>query len=255
MLDFNFKCLNSLKKGKADMLKRKSEGGVLGMPITQGRQLTRKGENELRKVVWLIIIFASLSLLLFSSKKKDLKKENWFIHPNFKEFQPGVIAVVPMINMSLEKDVGKILQKQVYDRLHSKGYQRISAEKVEGAMKKLGIQTPELLAGISYMRLGKELNCDAVIQGEVNQSGTQHKGVYDSIVVTISLRLVDCQTGKILWQGEQWRAAHRQWQADPLNLVINLIAHEKGSRKKKNCLACPGDAANITRGEGIGNNW
>jgi outer membrane protein OmpA-like peptidoglycan-associated protein len=207
--------------------------GCFGMPITQRRQLTRKGENELKKIVWLTIIFASLSLLLFGTKKKDLKKENWFIHPNFKEFQPGVIAVVPMINMSLEKDVGKILQKQVYDRLHSKGYQRISAEKVEEAMKKLGIQTPELLAGISYMRLGKELNCDAVIQGEVNQSGTQHKGVYDSIVVTISLRLVDCQTGKILWQGEQWRTAHRQWQADPLNLVINLIAHEKGSRKKR----------------------
>jgi outer membrane protein OmpA-like peptidoglycan-associated protein len=187
----------------------------------------------LKKIIWLTIIFASLSLLLFSSKKKDIKKENWFIHPNFKEFQPGVIAVVPMINMSLEKDVGKILQKQVYDRLHAKGYQRISAEKVDGAMKKLGIQTPELLAGISYMRLGKELNCDAVIQGEVNQSGTQHKGVYDSIVVSISLRLVDCQTGKILWQGEQWRAAHRQWQADPLNLVINLISHEKGSRKKR----------------------
>jgi outer membrane protein OmpA-like peptidoglycan-associated protein len=229
----DFKRLNSLIEGKAGMLQKKSEGDVSGVSIIQGRKLTRKGGNELKRIAWLTIIFMFLSLLLSSSKQKDIKKENWFVHPNFKELQPGVIAVVPMINMSLEKDVGKILQKQVYDSLQSKGYQRISAEVVDKAMKKLGIQTPEMLAGISYMRLGKELNCDAVIQGEVNQSGTQHKGVYDSIVVTISLRLVDCKTGKILWQGEQWRTAHRQWQADPLNLVINLIAHEKGNRKKR----------------------
>lgn len=187
----------------------------------------------MKKIAWLIWVFCALPLLLFGGNRKDLSKENWMIHSNFKEYQPGTIAVVPMINMSLEKNLGKMLQKEVYDRLQSKGYQRIAAELVDRAMKELGIQTPELLSGISYKRLGKKLKCDAVIQGEVNQSGTQHKGVYDSIVVSISLRLVDCHTGMILWQGEQWRTAHRQWQADPLNLLINLIAHEKANRKKR----------------------
>jgi outer membrane protein OmpA-like peptidoglycan-associated protein len=165
--------------------------------------------------------------------QKDLDKEAWMVVPDFAEARPRVVAVVPMINMSLEARIGESLQEEVYKRLQSKGYQKIEAGRVGQVMKNLGIQTPEMLSGISYQRLGRELNCQAVIQGQVNQSGTQHKGVYDAVVVSCSLQMIDCGTGRVLWRAEQFRTAHRQWQADPLNALINLISHEKTDRRSR----------------------
>jgi outer membrane protein OmpA-like peptidoglycan-associated protein len=178
-----------------------------------------------------------LSLLLFfsllNSQSKDIDKENWEISPQFGQLCPKVIAVVPMINMSLEEGVSEALQDEVYKRLQALGYRKIAAERVAQIMEQLGIQTPEQLAGISYKKIGAELNCDAVIQGQVNQSGTQHQGVYDAVVVSVSLQLVHCETGSVLWRCEQWRTAHRQWQIDPFNFVINLISHENASREER----------------------
>ena len=166
------------------------------------------------------------------------EKELWQLSPDYEVMKPKVIAVVPMDNFSLEPNVEKALYQEVYERLKIKGYMRISVEKVDAVMRELGIQTPGQLAGISLSRLGQKLKCEAVLMGQIEQSGTIHTGVYDAVAVSCSLRLVDCATGRMLWQTEQWRAAHRQWQVDPINLFINVAAHEKASREKRvACLA------------------
>jgi hypothetical protein len=174
------------------------------------------------------ILFASAAVADDRSEK-----EIWQLCPEYEAIKPKVIAVVPMDNFSLEPEVEKALYQEVYERLRVKGYMRIAAEQVDGVMKKLGIQTPGQLAGISLNRLGEELKCDAVLMGQIEQSGAIHTGLYDAVTVSCSLRLVDCASGRMLWQTEQWRAAHRQWQVDPINLFINVAAHETASREKR----------------------
>lgn len=165
-----------------------------------------------------------------SFQQKNLSKETFEIAPNFRELEPRAVAVVPMINMTLDPEASAILHNAVYERLQAKGYQKIDAARVGEVMKRLGIQTPEMLSGISYQRLGRELKCDAVIQGEVNQYGTQNQGVYSSVQVSCSLRMVHTATGKVLWYCEQFRAAHRQWQFDPFNFLINAAEHASASK-------------------------
>lgn len=138
-----------------------------------------------------------------------------------------------MDNFSLEPNVEKALHKEVYDSLQAKGYMKISVEKVYDVMNRLGIQTPGQLAGISPSRLGSELNCDAVLMGKVEQSAAIHQGIYDAVVVSCSLSLMDCPSGTVLWQTEQWRTAHRQWAVDPINLFINFLSHENTSREER----------------------
>ncbi|MFO8111955.1 MAG: DUF799 family lipoprotein [Desulfosalsimonadaceae bacterium] len=160
-------------------------------------------------------------------------RESWWLAQDFGEYAPARIAVLPMENLSLEPDVEKALYGEVYDRLTAKGYIKIAVEEVRSVMDALGIQTAGQLAGISPSRLGELLHCDGVIKGRVDQSGTVHMGVYDALVVSISLQLVHCRTGKTLWTTEQWRAAHRQWHADPFNLLLSFAAHETASRKQR----------------------
>jgi hypothetical protein len=164
------------------------------------------------------------------SLQKSLAQEFWEVHPDFATIAPQVVAVMPMTNMTVDLEASRVLQNAVYERLQAKGYRRIDAGTVAAVMARLGIQTPEMLSGVSTRRLGTELRADAVIQGEVNQSGTQHAGVYDAVVVSCSLRLVLCKTGQVLWSADQWRTAHRQFQADPFNFIINMVSHEGASR-------------------------
>ena len=160
-------------------------------------------------------------------------KEIWWLAKDFDEFAPSRIAVLPMENFSYEPGVEKALYDSVYTRLTAKGYIKISVEKVRSDLNALGIQVAGQLAGISPQRLGEILKCDAIMRGRVDQSGAIHAGVYDALVVSISLQLVDCKTGEALWSTEQWRAAHRQWSADPINLLLNIADHETGSRKQR----------------------
>lgn len=160
-------------------------------------------------------------------------KESWWLAEDFREFAPSRIAVLPMENLSLEPGVEDALYNSVYERLTAKGYIKIAVAEVRSVMRELGIQTPGQLAGISPARLGQVLQCDAVMKGRIDQSGAIHAGVYDALVVSISLQLVDCRTGKALWTTEQWRAAHRQWAGDPINLLLNFASHETGSREQR----------------------
>lgn len=160
-------------------------------------------------------------------------REEWWLAPDFDQAKPTVIAVLPMINLSLESETSGFLHRAVYDRLQAMGYRKTADSSVNDVMTRLGVQVPEQLAGISYERLGHELKCDAVLQGQVTQSAAQHTGIYDAVVVSCSLQLVACPSGKVLWRCEQWRTAHRQWHLDPLNMLISAIAHEQSNREER----------------------
>ena len=160
-------------------------------------------------------------------------KENWTVHPDFAAQGVKTIAVVPMDNLSLDANIEEVLYSEVYERLQAKGYMKISTAHLKSVMKKLGITTPGQLAGISLKRLGEELKSDAILVGQIEQSGTIHAGIYDAVVVSCSLKLIYCANGLVLWQTEQWRTAHRQWILDPLNMLINIVSHESASREKR----------------------
>lgn len=179
----------------------------------------------------ILIVWLSLATASPARSKED--QEFWEVHPQYEKYAPDVVAVLPMDNFSLEPELEDVLYSEVYQRLQSKGYRRVSVEAVQKIMDKLGIQTPGQLQGISLERLCSKLNTEAVLLGQVDQSASIHQGVFDAVVVSCSLRLTHCESGQLLWRSEQWRTAHRQWQIDPFNAIINLMAHSSASRSDR----------------------
>lgn len=176
-------------------------------------------------------LFLCASGPAFAGEKQD--EEYWEIHPDYAKYTPDVIAVLPMDNLTLEPELETFLYDSVYEQLQTKGYRRISVDKVKKVMNDLGVQTSGQLQGFSMKRLSEVLNTEAVFMGQVDQSASIHEGVYDAIVVSCSLRLIDCKTGTVLWKSEQWRTAHRQWQLDPFNALLNLAAHAGANRSAR----------------------
>ena len=196
--------------------------------------LPRPG-HIVNRVLTLLCCTAFLSLCVagsaFAAEKQD--EEYWEVHPDYAKYTPNVIAVLPMDNLTLEPELETFLYNSVYEQLQTKGYRRISVEKVRKIMDDLGVQTSGQLQGFSMKRLSEVLNTEAVFMGQVDQSASIHEGVYDAIVVSCSLRLIDCKTGTVLWKSEQWRTAHRQWQLDPFNALLNLAAHAGADRSAR----------------------
>jgi hypothetical protein len=180
-----------------------------------------------------IIILSISTLSSANADNPENQKDFHFIHPQYAKVKPRVIAVLPMDNLSLEPLVEKALEKTVYEKLIAKGYQRTSPDMVRATMKEFGIQTPGQLAGIPLPKLKEKLGCDALLMGQIEQSGTIHAGLYDAVVASCSLRLVDAASGNVLWRTEQWRSAHRQWQLDPINALLNVVGHEGDSREDR----------------------
>jgi hypothetical protein len=178
-------------------------------------------------------LLAALAFVAGSSLAQGPESESWTVHPGFERMRPTTIAVLPMDNLSLEPGVEEALYQAVYARLAAKGYSKISADHVGGVMKRLGVTIPGLLSGFSPQRLGTELQADALLFGQIEQSARINVVAYDAIVVSCSLRLVHAQTGTILWQAEQWRAAKRQWQLDPVNALLNAMLHSTASREDR----------------------
>jgi hypothetical protein len=179
------------------------------------------------------VLAALLLIAAFSARAVDPEKEEWQVHKDFEQMRPMRIAVLPMDNLSLEPGVEEALYKAVYDRLAVKGYTKISADHVKEVMNKLGVTVPGLLAGISVKRLGEELQADGLLFGQIEQSARINQVVYDAIVVSCSLRLVQVESGTTLWYAQQWRAAKRQWQLDPVNAMLNTVMHSTASREDR----------------------
>jgi hypothetical protein len=160
-------------------------------------------------------------------------REEWSVDPHFDSYNIVTIAVMPMDNFSLEPLLEESLQTAVSRNLEKQSYRLVPPATVTKVMQDLGIKTPGQLAGIKSERLKKLLKADALLYGQVDQSAAIHAGAFDALVVSCSLRLVDAQSGNIIWKADQWRAAKRQWQLDPINMLVNLAVHEKASRAER----------------------
>ena len=194
-------------------------------------QRSREPKSKMKRAAILTILL--LLSAMHSWAAEPQQRETWWVHADFDQLRPNVIAVLPMDNLSLEPGLETILYGEVYDRLSEKGYQKISVQHVRKVMAELGIQTPGQLSAISNNRLKQLLRCDAVLSGRIDQSSHLHSGVYDAFVVSLSLQLRDLDSGLVIWHTEQWRAAHRQWQLDPVNALLNFAMHDGASREKR----------------------
>ncbi len=180
-------------------------------------------------------IFLTALLIFFSFEMSTWAKsgEEYWTIPNYDKFSPTTIAVMPFDNFSLDPDVEISLNEEVYNRLAEKGYVRVLDLNVREIMGQLGVKFAGQLEAFSSESLARHLHCDGILLGQIDQSAHINQVGYDAVVVSCSLRLKDLRSGKILWRADQWRTAHRQWQLDPLNALLNFTTHKMASRKER----------------------
>lgn len=119
--------------------------------------------------------------------------------PRFQELKPATIAVMPVMNETVDLDAPKEFLSLVRRELSSKGYRLTDQSIIDERLNEEGIFIAEEARSIPDAELGKIFSADAIMYTTVTSWETVYLGVYASVTVGARFQLVDAKTSEILW--------------------------------------------------------
>ncbi|MDY6842981.1 MAG: CsgG/HfaB family protein [Thermodesulfobacteriota bacterium] len=111
------------------------------------------------------------------------------------------VAILPFVNLTNDKFAGDKVRDIVTTEVLSRGFfdvvewgevSRVLGEESKGLSTEIDKETAK--------RIGKRLQIQAIILGTVEEYGTSRGGGRSSPEVAISIRMIDINSSKILWQ-------------------------------------------------------
>ena len=141
-----------------------------------------------------------------------------------KQGQSGVLKIAVMPLKAATDLIGSSVSDMVVtELLRTQKYQLVE----RGQMAKVMNEAELAMAGVSEAKAveaAKLLGAEAVVIGTVDEYGTQMKGGSSFPVVALSIRLIDCATGKIVWSADLAKISSRV--DTPLSTHARDVVHE-----------------------------
>ena len=119
------------------------------------------------------------------------------------EFHPGTfrrVAVLPFQNQSTDLTGPGMLRRMVHERLAGAGWTLAPMNEVDAGLQDLGITDGGQLSAVSHAELGRRLDVDALVYGDVEEFSFQNVGIYLKREVRLRLKLFRAQDGTKLWE-------------------------------------------------------
>jgi len=111
--------------------------------------------------------------------------------------------ILPMDNHTVDLDGPDHVRYWFDRRLHEKkGYTTLPLQTIDEVLLKLGIQDGGQLPAVGWKKLGQELDCDALIYGDLLEFTYQTTGFLNVRKVRARYKMVDARTGETLWEAE-----------------------------------------------------
>lgn len=147
------------------------------------------------------------------------------VDPVMKENPPRTVAVLPFDNKTTKEDAFEVVRKSFYNHFSSLNFIDRELFKVDEILQRKGLDSPEKLNAAKPQELGKLLNVDAVVYGEITHYDRLYLALYSQVTVGAKLKMVDVKTGKSLWTAED-KASKRTGgiSASPVGLVLTAIS-------------------------------
>ncbi|HEX5133208.1 MAG TPA: GNA1162 family protein [Candidatus Krumholzibacteria bacterium] len=126
---------------------------------------------------------------------------------NVDGVQPGdTVAVLPLVNLSQQQNAPDVVFNAVFvELLEIADYAVVDPGLVQDMVLRLRLRLTDRLPLETLQQIGQELGCRYVLEGTVNAYGMVNDGpdAYPSVAVT--MRMVRCADGRIVWAGSHAR--------------------------------------------------
>jgi len=140
------------------------------------------------------------------------------------------IVILPLQNATMERSLSYYFRQRIALVLRAKGYNIIDFDKVDNALRELGVQSSEQIGLVNFKTLSKLTSADAILSGIVETGTKQNLAIYSSYSFTGSLKLED-KNAKALWYNLSQRVAKRRIAIDPFNILLNTALDSDESNK------------------------
>jgi hypothetical protein len=135
-----------------------------------------------------------------------------YIDPNMDFGAVKTIAVMPFVSLARDPVVADRVRDVLINRLLATGavYVLPVGEVARGVVR-VEIQNPSAPSPEEVVKLGGILKVQAIITGTVREYGEVRSGTATSNMVSVSLRMIETQTGKIVWSASSTEGGVNIW--------------------------------------------
>lgn len=120
------------------------------------------------------------------------------------ERQPRSILVLPPTNDSVEVNAPYVFLSTITRPLAEKGYYVYPVAVIDTFLKENGLPTPAEMNSIPLNKIKEIIGADAVLYVNIHEWGQKFHLLASKAVVSASMRLVDTDSGNLLWQAEAY---------------------------------------------------
>jgi len=169
--------------------------------------------------------------------------------PQFPAGQGDIrlIAVMPVLNQTQDKEAPRLLRQKVLEELYFKGYPKIPLNVVDDKLKEaFPGQTEDFRARTPSGEVGRLLGADAVLYLTLYEARTSSSyGVSVPVTISASFELKNTRTGEVLWQSAQ-KTVMRQYDVTKkgLEMKASLVYEEAVSDVVQKALTTLPDGPN-----------
>lgn len=118
------------------------------------------------------------------------------------------VAVLPFQNLTSEEDAAARVRDAFMGMLlATEAIYVLPPGEVERGITRTSLRTPEQPSGEKVQELGQILKVDAVITGVLREYGNVRSGQTEANLISVSLQMLEVETGRIVWSGAATKGA------------------------------------------------
>lgn len=161
------------------------------------------------------------------------------VDPYLEKHKPRTIAVLPFLDQSRSEKGLKTVRRGFYNHFSSIPYKDMELYRVDRLLRKAGLTDPEVINKTSPQELGKILDVDAVIFGEISNFDKLFAVLYSQVSVGAEIKMYDTKTGHFLWSGRHVARIHEGGiSVSPVGIIATIIATAMNVRDIQLLRAC-----------------
>jgi hypothetical protein len=137
------------------------------------------------------------------------------------------MAVLPFMDKTGTNGMAKMIRDAFYGHLSVRRYRDIELHVVDSILEARDLSDPEVLYNLPIKELGRILDSDALVVGEITTYQKLFLGVYSQMAVGATITIWDSRSGQIVWSDRYVARLHEG--GIPFSLFeIPLISFRSG---------------------------
>ncbi len=174
--------------------------------------MMRKMKTIFMKLKANLAIMSMFTLVIFLTACASFRKADMYRDPNMDFGSIKTVAVLPLANLTRETLAADRVRDVLANSLYATGgVYVVPPGEVARGLSRAGVINFSSPSIEEVKKLGGILSVDAVITGVVKEYGEVRSGSVTANVVSMSLQVIETQTGKVIWSASTTKGGVSAW--------------------------------------------